>query len=70
MQQSNKISRKRTLELIEKLNKSLLVKIRADRTYKMPKKYIEWETISALVSISLSKYNDGGDKSTYIHNID
>lgn len=68
MQQSNKISRKRTLELIEKLNKSLLVKIRADRTYKMPKKYIEWETISALVSISLSKYNDGGDKSTYIHN--
>jgi len=68
MQQSNKISRKRTLELIEKLNKSLLVKIRADRSYKMPRKYINWETISALVSVVLSKYHDGGDKSTYIHN--
>ncbi|MEG4286381.1 hypothetical protein QUB68_24940 [Microcoleus sp. A006_D1] len=68
MQQPNKISRKRTLELFEKLNKSLLVKIRADRSYKMPRKYISWETISALVSVSLSKYNDGGDKSTYIHN--
>jgi len=75
MQQSNKVSRKRTLELFEKLNKNLLAKIRADglrpaslRSYKMPKKYIDWETISALVSVSLSKYHDGGDKSTYIHN--
>ena len=68
MQQSNKNSRKCTLELFEKLNKSLLVKIRADRSYKMPRKYINWETISALVSVALSKYHDGGDKSTYIHN--
>jgi hypothetical protein len=69
------VSRKRTLNIFEKLNKNLLAKIRADglrpaslRTYKMPKNYIDWETISGLVSVSLSTYHDGGDKSTYVHN--
>jgi len=43
-------------------------RVDADRTYKMPKGYIDWETISGLVSVSLSTYRDGGDVSTYIHN--
>ncbi|MEG3981863.1 hypothetical protein QUA08_13915 [Microcoleus sp. T3B2] len=50
----NNLNRNRTLAAFEKVNKDLLVKIRADRTYKMPPNYINWQILSGIAAIALS----------------
>ena len=50
----NNLNRNRTLIAFEKVNKDLLRQIRADRTYKMPPNYINWQTLSGIVALVLS----------------
>jgi hypothetical protein len=46
-------NRKKLLDYIEKVDRSLIKKIRADRNYKMPPNYVDWKTITALTSVCL-----------------
>lgn len=48
-----KQSRSSNLEIIAKLEKSLLANVRRDREYKMPCGYISWETLSTIVTAGL-----------------
>lgn len=48
-----KQSRSSNLEIIAKLEKTLLANVRRDREYKMPRAYISWETLSTIVTAGL-----------------
>ncbi|MEG4396565.1 hypothetical protein [Microcoleus sp. BROC3] len=50
----NNPSRNRSLKIIEGVDKALIKKIRDDRTYKMPPNYINWQTLSGVISVALS----------------
>ncbi|MEG3908664.1 hypothetical protein [Microcoleus sp. POL10_C6] len=47
-------NRDRSLKIFEEIQKDLLKEIRGDRTYKMPPNYINWHTLSGIVSVALS----------------
>lgn len=51
-------NRSTMLRMFEKLEKDIVSEIRADRTYKLPKNYISWETISQIAGLSLITGND------------
>jgi hypothetical protein len=59
--------RANSLNLVEKLEPELLVKIRADRTYRMPPNYINWKILSALTALSLTTCDRLPDVSAFIH---
>lgn len=48
-----KQSRASNLEIIARLEKTLLANVRRDREYKMPRGYINWETFSTIVTAGL-----------------
>lgn len=48
-----KQSRSSNLEIIARLEKTLLANVRRDREYKMPRGYISWETFSTIVTAGL-----------------
>jgi len=50
-------NRSKTFDIIADCKKELIQKIRADRTYKMPKNYITWETLSIISAICLETSN-------------
>jgi len=50
----NNPNRNRSLKIIEAVDKALIRKIRDERTYKMPPNYINWHTLSGIVSVALS----------------
>lgn len=50
----NNLNRNRTLKAFEQVNKDLLKSIRADRTYKMPANYINWQILSGITAIAIS----------------
>ena len=50
----NNPNRNRSIKIIEAVDKALIRKIRDDRTYKMPPNYINWHTLSGIVSVALS----------------
>jgi hypothetical protein len=50
----NNINRNKTLSAFEQVNKDLLKQIRADRNYKMPPNYINWQVLSGIAAIALS----------------
>ena len=63
-------NRIKTFEVIANSKKELIQQVRADRTYKMPKGYITWETLSIINALSLGTSNinyASVDISTYIH---
>lgn len=50
----NNLNRNHTLTVFEKMNKDLVREIRADRTYKMPKNYINWQQLTRIIALALS----------------
>ncbi|MEG4455953.1 hypothetical protein [Microcoleus sp. N9_A1] len=50
----NHPNRDRSLRILEDIKKDLLKEIRGDRTYKMPPNYINWHTLSGILSVALS----------------
>jgi hypothetical protein len=63
-------NRSKTFDIIADYKKELIQKIRSDRTYKMPKDYITWETLSIISAICLETSNleyARVDISTFIH---
>lgn len=58
-------NRSKMLGMFEELEKDVVSAIRADRTYKLPKNYITWETLSQIAALSLITGNDPRDVSEY-----
>ncbi|MEG4803550.1 hypothetical protein QUB63_22575 [Microcoleus sp. ARI1-B5] len=66
----NNLDRNKTLSAFEKVNKNLLKQIRADRTYKMPQGYINWQILSGIVAIAVSTCDRdyaNADVSAFLH---
>lgn len=66
----NNPNRNRSLKIVEEMQKDLLKQIRGDRTYKMPPNYINWHTLSGIVSVALSSCSNEYAKvdiSAFIH---
>ena len=64
------LNRNRTLRAFEKVNKDLLKQIRADRTYKMPAGYINWQILSGIAVLALSTCSPDyarADVSAFVH---
>lgn len=63
-------NRSKTFDVIADYKKKLIQKIRADRTYKMPKGYITWETLSIISALCLATSNRAYacvDISAFVH---
>ena len=66
----NNLNRNKTLKAFEKVNKDLLKQIRADRTYKMPANYINWQILSGIAALALSTCSPDyarADVSAFVH---
>ena len=65
-----KLSRNKTLAIIEKENAENLKKIRSQREYQMPEKYISWRTLTNLIAWGFEVFDENLKKmdiATYIH---